>query len=953
MSYSFNSIFGDYKEPNIVKAQFIISPSRIYTLEFDQNISMNELKMMIQKAAHLSKINFRLISNGEEYTNYNEETFESLFGGQKLVVFNLELKLGEDYDETELLLQMNCSCNIHIDKFLLYYCFTCGESICSDCFIKGKHQGHKFQEKCFYLLPTKFLVDKLFENWSHYNYDEYKFTEDQTLAELRTNINKMIFEKLFEILNNIKIKITNIIEKYHHINYQSFDKVRNSIRDIKIYCIKILDDLKEKMNIKDIINNEQLYLDFDKAYKKLDRLKNEKFNSIFSSYIKFNEQIPTLIKNMINDINNKLLLNLNQIANDQRYDIILNQINIKSVKTFNQEEITNEILKHIKPKYSDFTKKRLTLNYKYDNYENIKDYSNKRQGKKTIGPDYLYSNHLNLNNNINNEFSNINNNLLNSGSKNKNKIKETNFNIKDNKKYPNLFINNNKDIFNNHNYNMSNNFNNINLNSYSNSISNNINNNISLKKDENIKEKGKIISTTTTTILEKKINGIPSVNIKTGNIQSDIVINSASKKNNINFNENNKKDNYSSAQPSRKTIQNSGMFFNSINLPIINSEIQNNKQAINLNNTLNDSFSSNSTIKNINQMAEDNLNNNKYINNINNQKNISPFTSTNTEIENKTISSYINNNNNINKKNPLFYTFGVNNVIGEENIESENETNVASGIIKKLTNKDFILAPITQTKNIKIITSEKDEATISVNFSNNLDIDLFLLECAYCNYNKILYITGGIKDNKKTNIALSINLNKKEEQICKLSSMNFYRACHSMISYGKYLFVVGGDNQSTVERYNIIDNIWEKLCPMNYVRMYPILVIYNEYLYSLFGKTNENEYCNTIERLRLCNRMEKEKWEMIQFNNQNNIDTRLYGCAVCIVDNNLYLLGGKCNEKTTNEILYFDFEKNILRKESSKLSMKESFRENNLHKMGDKLVQIVDGTFCGTYLQFS
>ena len=34
-------------EPNIIKAQFIKTATRIYILEFDQNIEMKELKIMI------------------------------------------------------------------------------------------------------------------------------------------------------------------------------------------------------------------------------------------------------------------------------------------------------------------------------------------------------------------------------------------------------------------------------------------------------------------------------------------------------------------------------------------------------------------------------------------------------------------------------------------------------------------------------------------------------------------------------------------------------------------------------------------------------------------------------------------------------------------------------------------------------------------------------------------
>ena len=399
-SSALHSIFSDYTEPDIVKAQFTLSPTRIYTLEFDQNISMSELKSMIQKAAHLHSNHFRLFSNQVEYTECNDEIFESLFPGQKIVPFSLVLQKSEDLDETELLLHMNCLCDIHIDKFLLYYCFTCGQSICCDCFSNGIHHGHQIQDKCFYLLPSKFLVDKLFQNWSKDPYEEYKYVEDQTLVELRTNINKMIFDKLFETLKNIQNKITNVIEKYHYKNYQSFDIIRNSIRDIKVYCIKLLDELKEKMNIKDIINNEQIFLDFDKAYKKLGKLQNTNFTYRYSSYIEFNQIIPGLIINMVNKINEKIFSNLNQIMNDQLFENILTQINIKSVKSFDINEIDKEIKSHIKNNYDEFTQKRLTMNYTYEHYENSHN-DNNQKGRKTLGPNII-STHLNLgfNNNI-------------------------------------------------------------------------------------------------------------------------------------------------------------------------------------------------------------------------------------------------------------------------------------------------------------------------------------------------------------------------------------------------------------------------------------------------------------------------------------------------------------------------------------------------------------------------
>ena len=53
------NIFGDSnscEEPNIRKAKFTIGSKRFYTLEFDQNIEMQELKPMSKRRHILRKI---------------------------------------------------------------------------------------------------------------------------------------------------------------------------------------------------------------------------------------------------------------------------------------------------------------------------------------------------------------------------------------------------------------------------------------------------------------------------------------------------------------------------------------------------------------------------------------------------------------------------------------------------------------------------------------------------------------------------------------------------------------------------------------------------------------------------------------------------------------------------------------------------------------------------------
>ncbi len=327
-------------EPNIVKAKFIVTNLRIYTLEFDQNIQMKELKTMIQVAAHLKKNNFRLLCDGQEYTSYNEETFDSLFPNQKLVVFNLQKGEGEAFDEAELLLQINAPCPHHAEKFLLFYCFDCNCSICCDCFTIGNHKGHHVQDKCFYLLPSKFLVEKMFQSWSRNPYVDYKITTD--LSEFKTKINNVLFAQLFDMLKEVQIKCNDLIDHYNNVNNNSVANIRDSVRDIKVSCIKALDELKEKLNVKDIVNNPQIFKEIDSAYKKMGKIQNEKFEQNLEIFRQLNQKVSILVSNLIEKIYSMLLEALKTAANEQQYNNVKFQITQKLVAPVDQSSIINQ-----------------------------------------------------------------------------------------------------------------------------------------------------------------------------------------------------------------------------------------------------------------------------------------------------------------------------------------------------------------------------------------------------------------------------------------------------------------------------------------------------------------------------------------------------------------------------------------------------------------------------------
>ena len=808
--------FNSLEQPLIRKAQFILPNERIYTLEFDNNIQMQELKLMIQKAAHLKRRNFHLFSNGEEYTQYNTEIFGSLFPNQDLVIFTLEL--GKDDDnilENELILQTNSACNLHPDKFLLYYCFTCGNSICSDCFNIGTHKNHIIQDKCFYLLPSKYLVDKIFINWSQKPYEDFNISED--LSEFKKKMNSIMFQELFNMLKKIQEKCNKLIDEYNQVNITSLNNIRNSVRDIKISCIKILDELKDEIGIKNIIKNEDIFIEFDKIYKELGKTQNEQFQKNLNNFNELNKNISILVQNLIKQIYSNIYKTLNDMLIDNQYENIQNQINNKLIKPY--EEINNNIIK----------KKRNTI---------------------------INTNNINSNNFAKAIAASVQKKLNSFPGQNKENIQEM-------KTIINPFISSQQDI------------------------------------DININQNNKTEIINPFQVKFGYNNNITVPNNLPNNVDK------------VSFG--------IEKEPKKELTQ--------IKINISKDE-------------------SNNNINNINDTSQ--ISNTNIINQT--QQPIYKTIETQTIINSNIIPD--NNNNNFET---IKYIQSINNNI----IQSENELRLKTDI-KKYLNTKYILSPISQTNSIKIITSNiKEESTLPVKFPENFGFNTFLLDCAhcFCELNNCLYVSGGIEsttEKNKSNVLLCIDITQKDElKVKKMANMNIARNGHSMISEDKYIYIIGGEDNNTVERYDIENDIWDILPSMISKRMYPILYINNGYLYAFFGKFKNGEYPCSIERLNLNNNNEniKPAWEMILFSNPKNIDVRIYGSAVLDYNGMLYFFGGNVNGINTNKIFFYNFERRIIEKEEeTELTWYESFRENKLHQIGEKVVQCSDNKYFGVYI---
>ena len=197
------------------------------------------------------------------------------------------------------------------------------------------------------------------------------------------------------------------------------------------------------------------------------------------------------------------------------------------------------------------------------------------------------------------------------------------------------------------------------------------------------------------------------------------------------------------------------------------------------------------------------------------------------------------------------------------------------------------------------IFNKMNNSTLSFEYSTNIYLQMKTVNqfSAYCNALNKLYISGGeISNNQATNDFTCVDLNEVQEnvfvptQLCKLQKPRYW---HSMIFIPeKYIFIVGGPNETDVELYDIERNVSVIDSKLNTERCEPSLILVNnKFLYAIFGFHLYDSFINTIERCNIHKR--RRNWENVEYklSNTPNLVKAFFG--VSYVSNNIILVSDK------------------------------------------------------------
>ena len=394
----------------IIQVIFKFEDGRLYNFDVDRTTTLYEVKKILTNAAHILKNSFTLYHEGQEISKENDQySLLKLFPNPsaKKIEFYIKMKKSsEEVDENEhekILVKYNIRqpCKEHIGKFLVLYCLSCKKSICNECFSES-HNNHEVEEKADYLMPAKILMERIFANSFMYKSDP-KISNYMSCVSFRSIIKTDIFDHLRHLITELENKCINCLE-FFSFNEDSTEKNNDlNLELLKKYCTASFIKLKNNIDIKDILINDDVFLSL---YHKLKAIKDyeinlftensNKYKALNTFFLPFTQEI----KNMSNDLNNIL----SHYLNKDIYAKFKEDVSRNVVDVIQKEDVTRFMFENVNAP----SRAKISSNPLIKPDDNVNKNSLTPNITQRLLPSILYLNDQKTNNNQLNSKTNFN-----------------------------------------------------------------------------------------------------------------------------------------------------------------------------------------------------------------------------------------------------------------------------------------------------------------------------------------------------------------------------------------------------------------------------------------------------------------------------------------------------------------------------------------------------------------
>jgi hypothetical protein len=259
--------------------------------------------------------------------------------------------------ENELIsikLNINAPYEAHSDKFKMMYCFSCKKSICSNCF-NQEHKEHIVKEKADFLAPAHLLMNLIIADSTLYNADS-RLSKYKESISYRADLKFNVFDNLRKLINDLELKFTSSLELFSTIEDETDKNANENLELLKKYCIEFFIKLKNVINTKGIVVEDEIFLTLYNKLEEIEKYKNEYFKENKQKFEKLNSILIPFTK-QIQNITNSLRNNLEFYLKQDIYDNFKNSTQKYLVEKIQKETVSDLMLRNI-----DLERKSLTSN---------------------------------------------------------------------------------------------------------------------------------------------------------------------------------------------------------------------------------------------------------------------------------------------------------------------------------------------------------------------------------------------------------------------------------------------------------------------------------------------------------------------------------------------------------------------------------------------------------------
>ena len=343
--------------------------------EVDKKITLGTLKKKIIEVANLnSQKKFNLLYNDKDFTNFNKLRLADIIDPETTRMshtepsgFNtIKLKIvPTDLDEsilsTDSKFKQMLECNLHPRENAHFFCLKCNLSFCALCI--DKHLTHDFLDKYDFSKSKQEIVKTILRNMLAMIKEKKKKESFNVISEKILNS-----EKNLDIFDNIGLKEKSLVEiiKLIWANFEQFtNEYKNIINNLiekkvkdfnqnllkfKMICINNLSEAQKSTDESDIITLDNDYFQaFHQTLKELNigrdalmnylEVRNNECDYIINEGIKFEEEIMTDLKNLLNKIQQKNIFFKELYLKNEESNNIENEKNIEDKK---EEKVLKE-----------------------------------------------------------------------------------------------------------------------------------------------------------------------------------------------------------------------------------------------------------------------------------------------------------------------------------------------------------------------------------------------------------------------------------------------------------------------------------------------------------------------------------------------------------------------------------------------------------------------------------